>query len=118
MTPIRVITGFTIVPANVDECEVLWDVVDSIYGLLIGDKGYLCPFLKQELLEQGVELHPFCIATCKTSDPKAFVKSFMSVRRLVETVIGRLVGRPVSHHGEKIGFYFGYPLKAGHFNVQ
>jgi hypothetical protein len=31
-----VITGFTIVPANVDEREALWDVVDSIYGLLIG----------------------------------------------------------------------------------
>ena len=28
------ITGFTVVPTNVDEREALWDAVDSIYGLL------------------------------------------------------------------------------------
>ncbi len=95
-----VITGFTVVPANVDEREALWDVVDSIYGLLIGDKGYLLrPLLKQELFEQDVELQTPLRRNMSDTRPKAFVKSLMSVRRLVETVIGQLAGQ---FHIEKV----------------
>lgn len=36
-----VITGFSLTAANVSERETLWDVVDGIQGLLIGDRGYL-----------------------------------------------------------------------------
>ncbi len=42
------ISGFTITSANVDERDALWEVVDSISGLLIGDKGFIRPLLKQE----------------------------------------------------------------------
>ena len=95
-----VITGFTVVPANVDEREALWDVVNSIYGLLIGDKGYLRPILKQELLEQqGIDLQTPVRRNMPDTRPKAFVKSLMSARRLVETVIGQLAGQ---FHIEKV----------------
>ena len=35
------ITGFCLTSANSSEREALWDVIDGIKGLLIGDKGYL-----------------------------------------------------------------------------
>ena len=40
-TVIGVIGGFGVTPANVDERQALWDMVETIEGLLIGDKGYL-----------------------------------------------------------------------------
>jgi hypothetical protein len=75
-------------------------VVDSIYGLLIDDKGYLRSLLKQELLEQGVELQTLLRRNnIQDTSPKAFVKSLMSIRRLVKTVIGQLAGQ---FHIEKV----------------
>jgi hypothetical protein len=67
--------------------------------LLIGDKGYLRPLLKQELLEQGVELQMPLRRNMQDTRPKAFVKSLMSARRLVELVIGQLAGQ---FHIEKV----------------
>ncbi|MEO1006704.1 MAG: transposase [Cyanobacteria bacterium J06638_38] len=44
-----IITGFCLTAANVSEREALWDVVDGISGLLIGDKGYLSNSLQSDL---------------------------------------------------------------------
>lgn len=44
-----VITGFTLTPANGSQREALWDLVQPIQGLLVGDKGYLSAALQQEL---------------------------------------------------------------------
>jgi len=88
-----VITGYTFAPANIDERDVLWDMIDGLYGLLIGDKGYIRPVLEIGLKEQGIDLQvPLRKNMTETRDP-TFVHQLMSVRRLVETVIGQLVDR-------------------------
>jgi Transposase DDE domain len=44
-----VITGFSLTPANGSERDALWDMVQTIHGLIIGDKGYLSAPLQHEL---------------------------------------------------------------------
>lgn len=51
-----VITGFSLTPANGSEREALRDMVQTIDGLLIGDKGYLSAALQQELRQVGIAL--------------------------------------------------------------
>lgn len=51
-----VINAATLTPANVDEREALWEVTCGIKGLLIGDKGFICSLLKQELATIGIDL--------------------------------------------------------------
>jgi len=43
------IAGFSLTAANGDEREALWDMLAQVKGLLIGDKGYISEFLRQEL---------------------------------------------------------------------
>lgn len=88
-----VITGFTLTPANGSEREALWDMVQTIHGLLIGDKGYLCAALKQELKQVGVELETALRANMRDTRDPAGVALLKRTRRLIETVIGQLVER-------------------------
>ncbi|WP_228005754.1 hypothetical protein [Xenorhabdus sp. BG5] len=48
-----VVTGFTLTPTNVSEREATWDVIGSIKGYFLGDKGYLCVEFKQEIRTQA-----------------------------------------------------------------
>jgi hypothetical protein len=43
------ISGFTFADASIDERDVLQNMTDGISGLLMGDKGYIRPFLSEEL---------------------------------------------------------------------
>ncbi len=88
-----VITGFTLTPANGSEREALWDMVQTIHGLLIGDKGYLCAALQQELKQVGVELETALRANMRDTRDPAGVALLKRTRRLIETVIGQLVER-------------------------
>jgi len=88
-----VISGLTLTPANVDERDALWEVVECLKGLLIGDKGFIRPILKQDLAKIGIDLQTPLRKNMKDSRPKSFVKQLMSKRRLVETVIGQLTER-------------------------
>lgn len=88
-----VITGLTLTPANVDERDALWEVVECLKGLLIGDKGFIRPILKQDLAKIGIDLQTPLRKNMRDSRPKSFVKLLMSKRRLVETVIGQLTER-------------------------
>lgn len=55
-----VISGTTLTAANVDERDALWDIIEHIQGLLIGDKGFIRPILKQELATLRIDLQtPF-----------------------------------------------------------
>jgi hypothetical protein len=94
-----IITGLSLTPANIDERDALWDLLDSIHGLVIGDKGYIRDSLKAELHDLGIQLETSLRHNMKDSRPKAWVKMLMRVRRLIETVIGQLAGR---FHFEKI----------------
>ena len=94
-----IVCGYAFAAANVDERDVLPEMVGGLYGLLIGDKGYIRPCLKQELLQQGLDLQTPLRKNMQDLRPKAFVDQLMSSRRLVETVIGQLTER---FHIEKV----------------
>jgi hypothetical protein len=88
-----VISGYTFAPANIDERDVLQDMTDGIQGLLIGDKGFIKPFLKQELAEHEIDLQTPLRKNMTDTRPNSFVQQLLSARRLVETVIGQLTDR-------------------------
>ncbi|MDM8561495.1 transposase [Candidatus Parabeggiatoa sp. HSG14] len=61
--------------------------IDTIQGLLIGDKGYTGQQLKEELQQvENIQLETSKRCNMKDEPPKKFVKCLMSKRRLVETV--------------------------------
>jgi hypothetical protein len=95
-----IICGYAFTPANVDERDVLPEMVVGLQGLLIGDKGYIRPSLKQELAQQhGIDLQTPLRKNMQDLRPKALVDQLVSSRRLVETVIGQLADR---FHIEKV----------------
>ena len=89
-----IISGFTVTLANSDEREAFWEMASPIKGLLLGDKGYISQSFKEDLMnEEGIQLEtPFRKNMNDNRDP-SFVSTLMSLRRLVETVIGQLVER-------------------------
>jgi len=94
-----VICGYTFAAANIDERDVLQDMTDGLTGMLIGDKGYIRPCLKEDLAKQGLDLQTLLRKNMKDERPKNFVTQLMKARRLVETVIGQLTER---FHIEKV----------------
>ena len=55
-----VISGYTFASANIDERDVLQDMTQGLRGLLIGDKGFIKPSLKEELAAQELICRPRC----------------------------------------------------------
>lgn len=88
-----VITAFSLTPANGSEREALWDMVNMIHGLLIGDKGYLSTALQQELREVGIALETALRSNMQDTRDPSWVALLQRMRRLIETVIGQLVER-------------------------
>jgi hypothetical protein len=88
-----IVTQFALTPANGDERETLWDLVSNIHGFLIGDKGYLSQPLKHELLQFAIDLETALRSNMHDSRPRWWVRLIVKIRRLIETVIGQLVGR-------------------------
>ncbi len=88
-----VITGFSLTPANGSEREALWDIVQPIQGLVIGDKGYLSATLQQELRTKNIELETALRSNMHDTRSPTWIKVLIRTRRLIETVIGQLVGR-------------------------
>jgi len=88
-----IITRYTFAAANIDEREVVDELTVNLKGLLIGDKGYIRPELKEELARRQLDLETSLRKNMKDSRPKDFVQKLMKVRRRVETVIGQLVER-------------------------
>jgi len=80
----------SITAANVDERDVVPELVSTIKGLLIGDKGYIRPLLSDDLAAQGINLQTALRKNMNDSRPKAFVKTLMKVRRKIESTIGQL----------------------------
>ena len=88
MTGIPVSVSLT--PANVDERDAVYDLIGDIEGLLLGDKGYIRPALKEDCEAVGINLQTPLRRNMSDKRPKKFVKLMMRVRRKVETVIGHL----------------------------
>jgi len=96
---IGVITAATFTGANVDERDVCPELVERIKGLILGDKGFIRPELKNELKEQGLHLQTPLRDNMTDERSKSFLKWMMGTRRLIETVIGQLTER---FHIEKV----------------
>lgn len=94
-----IITSATFTAANIDERDVCPSLVRNITGLLLGDKGYIRPCLKEELELAHLHLQTPVRENMEEDRPSSFVKWIMSARRLVETVIGQLSER---FHIEKV----------------
>ena len=88
-----IISGITLTAANIDERDAIWDIVNKIKGLLIADKGFIRPVLKQELAEIDIDLQYLVRKNMEDQRPESFTELLKSKRRLVETVIGQLAER-------------------------
>ena len=89
-----IITGFTVTPANIDERVSMFDIINQIRGLLIGDKGFIDLELQQELkAEREIDLQTAMRINMQDKRDPNFVKMLVSLRRLVETVGGQLIER-------------------------
>ena len=93
------ISGFTLTSASEDERVALWDIVERVRGLMLGDKGYLGAHLKHALMGEGVCLETPLRSNMRDTRDPAWVKGMTSTRRLIETVIGQLSER---FHIEKV----------------
>lgn len=80
--------------ANVDERDALVDMdMSGIQGMVLGDKGFMRPILKEDLASQGIELHTPLRSNMQDSCPRSFMRRAARARHLVETVIGQLCER-------------------------
>lgn len=94
------ISRITVTAANASEREALREMIGPIEGLLIGDKGYISGTLKEELqVYENIQLETPLRRNMKDKRSPAIVKQLMSIRRLIETVIGQLSER---FHIEKV----------------
>jgi hypothetical protein len=94
-----IITSATFAAANIDERDVCPGLVDRLKGILLGDKGYIRPSLKEELALNNLHLQTPIRENMREERPREFLKWMMSTRRLIETVIGQLSDR---FHIEKV----------------
>lgn len=99
ISSVGVITSATFTPANTDERDVCPELVKKLMGLILGDKGFIRPFLRTELANQELYLETPVKKNMKEGRPKEFLKWMMGTRRLIETVIGQLAER---FHMEKV----------------
>lgn len=91
---IRIVSDFTLTPANTDEKEVLFDMLPSLAPLTIGDKGYICSGARLEEIQScGTILTTSRKDNIKEKMPKKFLQWMTSTRRIVENVIGQLAER-------------------------
>lgn len=89
-----VISNIAITPANIDERDSLWDLLQGIRGMLIADKGLIGADYKQELYEfTGIDLQTALRSNMTETRNEKFLEWLKSTRRLVETVIGQLTER-------------------------
>lgn len=89
-----VITSLTATAANVDERVAVFEVIEQIHGVLIGDKGYISHRLQEDLQHYGaIDLQTPLRANMRETRPPQWVRSLVRTRRLIETVIGQLTDR-------------------------
>jgi len=99
ISSIGVVTAAICAAANKDEKDVCPELMEKIQGLMLGDKGYIRPELKEILAKQDISLQTPLRDNMEDRRPKYFLKWMLGTRRLIETVIGQLTER---FHIEKI----------------
>ena len=90
-----IITDITVTAANVDERESLWDIIRSIHGIVLADKGLIGQDFQKELKKYtGIYLWTHKRSNMKSQREPPKIRQFLTAtRRLVETVIGQLTER-------------------------
>lgn len=88
-----VVTGFTVMAANHDEADGVYECLRGQNGLLEGDKGFIRPIHREELRRLGLNLQTPLRRNMQDDRPAEQVKELLRDRRLVETVIGQLTER-------------------------
>jgi hypothetical protein len=91
--PRGVVVGITITAANVDERDSVYDVLQAIAGLLLGDKGYIRPQFKADCAAMGIDLQTPVRKNMIEQRPGWWLKRLRRVRKRVETVISQLEQR-------------------------
>lgn len=89
------ITDFIITPANIDDREAVWELIDSYRKItLIGDKGYIGNKLAAELeYEKEITLLPVKKNNSKVQFPTILRQTIFKLRRRIETTASQLTGQ-------------------------
>lgn len=85
-----IVTDFALTPANVNETHGIWDLTESIRGLLIGDKAYLGKPLQRQLHDTGIRLETPLRSNMRDDRDPRYVRRLLRTRKIVETVISQL----------------------------
>lgn len=87
-----IITRFALVPANVQELSVVYELAEDNPGLYLGDRNYWSPKVKEELQQKRVQLEaPFRKASHAPQPKRSQLIS--RFRYLIDTVFGQLVSQ-------------------------
>lgn len=86
------ITDFILTPANIDDREAVWELVDTYNSItIIGDKGYTSKHLPSQLQsEKGIHLIFMKRDNCKDPYPKWLRQHIFKLRRRIETTFSQL----------------------------
>jgi len=84
------ISSLMITPAHVEEHKPVEELVEGMYGILIGDKGFISKDLKMRLKRKNIDLETPLKKNMKDERSPEFLVKIKSIRRLIETVIGQL----------------------------
>ena len=87
------ITDFLITPANVDDKDAVWELVEQYnrHLTMIGDKGYISARLAEDLHnEKDITLVYMKRNNAKNPDPKPVRQAIFKVRRRIETSFSQL----------------------------
>jgi IS5 family transposase len=89
----RVITNFTLTPANVDDRKPVRELLRGMFGKVYGDKGYISKELFESLLREGIHL----VTRLKKGMKEALLTKEdargLYERSKIETVLGQLKNR-------------------------
>lgn len=84
------IVDFRLTAGNINDRQPVPDLCQHVFGILVGDKGYLGRSLKDRLRQRGVELLTPVRRNMKEVNHTDFEKYLLKRRSLVETVIDEL----------------------------
>ena len=81
------VTDFVVTPANIDDREAMWELINSYRRIiLLGDKGYIGKSTTQQVKkEMGITLIPLQRDSAKEQLPKDMRQLIFKLRRRIET---------------------------------
>jgi hypothetical protein len=88
-----VAVGITLTPANIDEREAAYDVLQAIAGLVLGDKGSIRPQFTADCEALGIDLQTPVRHNMQEQRPRWGLKLLQRIRKRIETVISQFEQR-------------------------